>query len=200
MKLWSYKISRDYGFAPNPYFGFCTIACCKPDIRRGAVVGDLIVGCGSSKLQLGGHVIYAMRVTEKLTFQQYWDDPRFERKRPSFSAGTARSYGDNIYHHDAQGRWIQEDSHHSLDDGGWNQLNAERDLGADAVLVSADFVYWGRLAPEIPVQLRNFDGDDLYPNVRNLRNSYSEIFKNAAVDWFDGQDKGRFGRPINWRD
>src|SRR5690348_12619531 len=133
MKLWSYKVTRDFGFAPNPFFGFCTVACCKPDVRRGAVVGDLIVGCGSSGLDLVGHVLYAMRVQEKLTFQQYWDEPRFRRKRPRFTGGIAQEYGDNIYHHDQSGEWVQEDSHHSLDDGGWNSLNADRDLGADAV-------------------------------------------------------------------
>ena len=33
---------RDYGFAPNPYFGYCTLATCKPVIRRCAGVGDWI--------------------------------------------------------------------------------------------------------------------------------------------------------------
>lgn len=198
MRLWSYKISRDYGFAPNPFFGFCTVAGCKPDIRRGAAVGDLVVGCGSSKLNLVGRVIFAMRVAEKLTFQEYWNDSRFCRKRPVYTAGKARAFGDNIYHKDQGGEWHQEDSHHSFDGGGWNALNADRDLGADGVLIGTEFVYWGNLAPEIPPALRHCDGDDLYPNVRNLRNQYSEVFKAAALDWFWGCPKGRLGRPINW--
>ena len=199
MRLWSYKISRDYGFAPNPFFGICTVACCKPDMRRGAAIGDLIVGCGSSKLKLVGHVIFAMRVAEKLTFQQYWDDSRFRRKRPAYTAGKAHAFGDNIYHKDDAGHWIQENSHHSLIGGGWNALNADRDLGADAVLVATDFVYWGRLAPEIPLELRDCDGDDLYPNVRNLRNHYSDVFKTAALEWFENCPRGRLGRPISWK-
>lgn len=198
MKLWSYKITRDFGFAPNPFFGICTIACCKPDIRRRAVVNDLIVGCGSTKLGLVGHVIYAMRVTEKLTFQEYWDDDRFRRKRPNFAAGIAQEYGDNIYHKSVTDAWIQEDSHHSLDDGGWNDLNAQRDLGADAVLISDDFLYWGDLAPQIPMELRDYEGDDLYPNVRNFRSNFSDAFKAAVVDWFDASPKGRRGRPVSW--
>lgn len=198
MTLWSYKISRDYGFAPNPYFGFCTVACCKPDIRRGAQVGDLIVGCGSAKLNLVGRMIFAMRVAEKVTFDEYWEDERFQRKKPAFTAGKAHAYGDNIYYQDQPEIWVQEDSHHSLDVGGWNELNAGRDLGANAVLIGSDFAYWGRAAPDVPLHLRNFDGDDLYPNVRNLRNSYSEEFQEAANEWFDGLPKGRFGRPISW--
>ncbi len=199
MRLWSYKISRDYGFAPNPFFGACTVACCKPDVRRGAAIGDLIVGCGSSKLNLVGHVIFAMRVSEKLTFQEYWDDERFRRKRPIFTAGKAHAYGDNIYHKHEADDWIQEDSHHSLDGGALNSLNADRDLGADAVLIGLDFVYWGNSAPEIPQWLRSYDGDDLYPNVRNLRNHYSEAFKVAALDWFEHEPRGRLGRPISWK-
>lgn len=163
------------------------------------MVGDLIVGCGSSKLKLVGRVIFAMRVAEKITFQEYWDDPRFERRRPTFSAGKARAFGDNIYHRNAAGAWVQEDSHHSFTQGGWNALNADRDLGADAVLIGTDFTYWGRCAPEIPPQLRNFADDDLYPHVRDFRNSYSEAFIAETLKWFDGVPKGRLGRPINWK-
>ncbi len=199
MKLWSYKISRDYGFAPNPFYGACTIACCKPDIRGGASIGDLVVGCGSSKLKLVGRTIFAMRVGEKLTFQEYWDDDRFLRKRPVYTAGKARAFGDNIYHQDCLGNWIQEDSHHSLKGGLWNALNAERDLRENAVLIATEFVYWGNLAPQIPPHLREYDGDDLYPNVRNLRNSYSEAFKAEAQAWFASCPRGRLGRPISWK-
>ncbi len=198
MKLWSYKISRDYGFAPNPFFGFCTVACCKPKVRRGAAIGDLVVGCGSAKLNLVGRVIFAMRVAEKMTFQEYWDDPRFQRKRPVFTAGKARAFGDNIYHM-VGADWVQEDSHHSFAGGAWNDENAQRDLGADAVLIGTDFTYWGSLAPEIPAHLRNCDGDDLYPHVRDVRNSYSEIFTATALQWFQSCPKGRLGRPISWK-
>ena len=32
--LFSYVVATDSGFAPNPFFGLCTLACCKPAIRR----------------------------------------------------------------------------------------------------------------------------------------------------------------------
>jgi hypothetical protein len=168
-------------------------------MRRGADIGDLIFGCGSKTLDLVGRAIFAMRVAEKLTFQQYWDDPRFFRKRPVFTAGRALAFGDNIYHRDQGGKWIQEDSHHSLPGGAWNALNADRDLGADAVLIGTEFVYWGSLAPQIPQELRDCDGDDLYPNVRDVRNHYSDVVKAAALAWFDDSAKGRLGRPVNWK-
>ena len=62
-RIYSYKLSRDYGFAPNPFHGICTLATCKPQIRKGAQVGDLIIGCGSKELKMQGKIIFAMRVS-----------------------------------------------------------------------------------------------------------------------------------------
>ncbi len=198
MTVWSYKISRDFGFAPNPFFGYCTVACCKPDIRQGAREGDLVFGCAAKALGIGEVLIFAMRVQEKVTFDEYWLDERFLKRRPVFSAGRARMYGDNIYHSDGAGNWVQEDSHHSLEDGSWNEENASRDLNSKFVLISQTFSYWGREAIEIPEHLRNFEGDDLYPHVRNLRNSYSTAMQGAIGDWFNQLPRGRLGRPISW--
>jgi hypothetical protein len=41
-RIYSYVVRYDSGFAPNPFYGYCTLATCKPDIRRGAEVGDLV--------------------------------------------------------------------------------------------------------------------------------------------------------------
>lgn len=47
--LFSYVIPHDGGSAPNPYFGICTLAICKPVIRRTAKVEDWVVGLGAKK-------------------------------------------------------------------------------------------------------------------------------------------------------
>lgn len=198
MDLWSYKVTRDYGFAPNPFFGCLTLACCKPNIRSRAGEDDIVVGCGSAELKLRGHVIFAMRIAQTLSFQQYWDDPRFRCKKAKFTAGRAHTFGDNIYHHDSTGAWIQEDSHHSFPGGVWNDENAQRDLKADVVLIGTEFAYWGDRAPPIPPHLRNHAGEDLFADVRDYRRNYSHDFKVLVAEWFDGLAKGRFGRPINW--
>ena len=44
MKIYSYIVKRDYGFAPNPFYGYCTLATCKPVIRKHAEIGDIIQG------------------------------------------------------------------------------------------------------------------------------------------------------------
>lgn len=199
MRVFSYKIVRDYGFAPNPFKGICTLATCKPQIRKQAVPGDLIIGCGSSELQLIGKSLFAMRVSEKLTFSEYWNDARFEVKKPSFTSSYRRAYGDNIYEK-LNDQWIQQDSHHSLVGGVVNVANLQRDTSADAVLIGEDFVYWGAQAIQIPHELRDFNGDDLYPSGRSHRSVFKPDFVEAIDAWFQGiQRRGVQGRPKSWR-
>lgn len=38
MKVFSYVVMSDSGFAPNPFHGTCTLACCKAQIRRSAAL------------------------------------------------------------------------------------------------------------------------------------------------------------------
>ena len=77
MRLYSYTIPYDDGAAPNPFWGVCTLAICKPAIRRTASEGDWIVATGSKNTKdqgdLSNKVIYAMKVTKKMTLQEYDD-------------------------------------------------------------------------------------------------------------------------------
>ncbi len=162
MKVYSYVVARDYGFAPNPFFGVCTLATCKPLVRKHAKVGDWIVGTGSKGYGLQGKLVYAMKVSETLTFDQYWDDPRFLQKRPNLKGSLKQAYGDNIYHRDAKtGKWLQENSHHSQSDGRPNRANIRHDTQAPRVLVASEFTYWGGFGPTIPRQFRRYRGFDV---------------------------------------
>jgi hypothetical protein len=84
-RLFSYVVEHDYCLSPNPSGGFCTLAFCKFSMsaRRNIVElaepGDWIVGTGGAGPDSAGHgrLIYAMRVTEKLTLRDYFRDPRF---------------------------------------------------------------------------------------------------------------------------
>lgn len=163
MRLFSYIVARDYGFAPNPFFGYCTLATCKPQIRAKATVGDWIVGTGAKgNYNLAGHLVYAMRVEEAFDFNHYWCDHRFRRKRPVLNGSLKQVYGDNIYHRRGT-QWMQANSHHSLDDGKPNDRNIDRDTSADRVLVSREFLYFGAGAVLIPKRFRRYDktGEDL---------------------------------------
>ena len=102
MRLFSYKMTNDSGFAPNPFGHTLTFATCKPEIRQCILVGDWIAGFTSWKL--AGHevgserLIYLMRVAEKLPVRDYFSDSRFQDKIPDMSArGPMAKAGDNIY-------------------------------------------------------------------------------------------------------
>lgn len=200
MRIFSYKIVRDYGFAPNPFHGVCTLATCKPKVRKAAQPGDIVIGCGSAENGLAGKIICVMRISGKCTFQEYWDNPRFEIKRPFFKGSKSRAYGDNIYHHDINGHWIQEKSHHSFEDGSVNGKNLLTDTGADSVLWGEDFVYFGLSAIPIPDHLRAFDGEDLYPSWRSHRSIFSDKFVAAVDAWYSAfHPRGCLGRPAAWK-
>ena len=95
-----------------------------------------------------------MQVQEKLTYDDYWIDPRFKRKRPVMNGSKRQMYGDNIYHRLSPSTpYIQENSHHSLPDGQRNELNYSRDLPGLYVLISDNFWYFGQNAILLPEEL-----------------------------------------------
>jgi hypothetical protein len=149
MKGFSYVVPRDYGFAPNPFGEYCTLATCKPLIRRCANVGDLILGI--TPKGKGNKLIYAMIVDEKLTFNEYWTDERFQYKKPVLNGSIVEMMGDNIYfYNEHKKKWIQADSHHSLDKGKINKDNVLNDTQSDSVLVSTHFIYFGKDSVSLP--------------------------------------------------
>ena len=201
LRVYSYIVARDFGFAPNPFFGWCTLATCKPVIRRTARVGDWILGSGSADKGRSGRAIYAMRVQETMTFGAYWADPRFARKRADLRASQKIAFGDNIYRPDDGGGWSQLDSHHSLHDGNPNPLNVVADTATDRVLVSQDFIYWGGDGPAVPERLRSFGeaSGDLCCKNRGHRCRFDAALVTAAVAWFESlPDRGLQGRPGDW--
>lgn len=200
MRLYSYIVARDYGFAPNPFHNYCTLATCKPKIRAAAAVGDWIVGTGAkTKYELAGHLIYAMKVSEVLDYDRYWSDPRFFCKRPVLNGSLKLLYGDNIYHRNGR-RWVQVDSHHSLENGRPNPRNIARDTSVDRLLVSTKFVYWGRGAPESPRRFRPFraTGEDICCSGQGHR-VMSEELAMAFEQWLESVDKwGVQGLPLEF--
>jgi hypothetical protein len=104
MKLYSYVLVDDTGFAPNPFDGFCSLACCKPVIRRSSNIGDWVVGTGSKSSVGNDKLVYAMKISEKMDFNSYYQDKRFKNRL------------DNIYFKES-GKWFQkENDYHNIND------------------------------------------------------------------------------------
>jgi hypothetical protein len=196
--LYSYVVRWDYGFAPNPFYGVCTLATCKPDIRKRAQLGDWIVGTGSRQNGLEGRLVFAMRVGEALGFDEYWRDPRFREKRPNLHGSRMQAYGDNIYHRGRDGAWHQENSHHSLADGSVNAENLRHDTQVDRVLTSDAFTYWGAEGPEIPGEFRDWSGVDVWGG-RGHKCRFPPEMVSAFTAWLtEVWGPGYRGRPASW--
>jgi hypothetical protein len=147
VKLSAYIVRVDSGFAPNPFGRHCTIACCKPTIRRKAETDDIVVGTGSARYGLVGRLVYAMRVRDVIPLQNYWMDAEYAYKKPSqATAITAR--GDNIWYQDAHGSWrVVPGAFH-------DERHRDRDIRGANALVADDFYYFGRDAPPLPDEFR----------------------------------------------
>ena len=199
MNLYSYVVARDYGFAPNPFNGVCTLATCKPRIRRVGSVGDWIIGTDSRKKGRRGYLVYAMRVTETMTFNEYRQDERFHCKRPNLRGSKKQAFGDNIYFRDESGQWHQQDSHHSYKGGVPNPYNICRDTQADRVLLSTDYAYWGDSGPSIPHHFRDYNGYDICA-LRNHKCRFPEGLVKDFVAWIRSLGaNGYRGVPSDWR-
>ncbi len=178
--VYIYVVDRDFGFAPNPFHGFCTLATCKPRIRKSAQVADWVIGVGGARLKATGRIVFAMKVTRTKSFDAYWSDPSYLDKRPVRNGSQTMMVGDNIYRwNTASKTWSQADSHHSHPDGSPNIDNVANDTIVDRVLLSEHFFYFGRGAPSVPANLFTAIG---FRNGRNHR-SYRENECKELLNW-----------------
>lgn len=145
----AYKMTSDTGFAPNPFHGYLTLATCKPGIRLKTKVGEWI--CGFDSKELSGspvgeeRLVYAMKIEEKLTFDEYYEDPRFQKKKPR--SGKLFREGDNILYH---GERVGEHGYHRKEEE-WSH-----DLKGKYVLVSQEFWYFGKCAIKVSKEVKPY--------------------------------------------
>ncbi len=197
MKLFSYVVARDYGFAPNPFYEVCTLATCKPKIRKTANIGDWIIGTGSAKNNKTGTLVYAMNVKKILTYNQYWDSPEFDNKKPILTSSKKQAFGDNIYFKSSDA-WTQANSHHSYKDGSANEYNIQNDTKTDRVLIGYNYVYFGKNAIEIPERFKNHNNEDICAK-RGHKCKFSKEFVDRVIGWVKDLDEwGYAGEPFDW--
>lgn len=203
LKIHSYVLDHDLGLAPNPFWAYCTLAVCKPVIRksREVEIGDWIIGTGSVKLKdnLGkqclNKLLFAMELNEKISFQEYWEDRRFQDKKPMIEGSLIKSFGDNFYYKTEDGIWCQLDSAHSNNDGSPNLIHQKKDLSGANVLVSSNFYYFGEKAPILPTAFQHFSKKGI---------GHKKIVEaedvNQFINWLDTTfEKGVLGNPTNWK-
>jgi hypothetical protein len=197
-RLFTYIIPTDDGAAPNPFGGMCTLAICKPGIRRVAQEGDWVAGVGSKKGLFGdlsNHLVYAMRVEEVLPLEEYdrQAPTRWPHRIPNVqSPDLWGRLGDCIYDF-SNGKPLQpRPSVHG-------SQNVETDLSGKNVLISHHFYYWGAKAIDLPSYLQ-----EICPQTRGHRSDSNAPYFNPFVTWLSdlgllpGQMYGWPDFMINW--
>jgi Nucleotide modification associated domain 2 len=153
MTLFSYCLRFDDGAAPNPYWGVCTLAICKPAIRRMARKSDWVLGLGSKNAprlgNISGDMVYAMKVTRVMPMQEYDEFCResLPGKIPDWaSSDFRRRVGDCIYDFESGDKLVLRRSVHT-------ERNRRRDLSGRNVLLSTRFYYFGDEPESLPKRL-----------------------------------------------
>lgn len=184
MDLYSYCIPYDDGAAPNPYWGVCTLVICKPAIRRTAKAGDWIAGTGAKYARLAdgtvkdmsGRLVYAMKVTEKLTMAEYdaRTRTRLKEKIPSWrSADRRRRLGDSIYDFSMKKPTQRKGVH--------VEGNIKTDLNGKHALLSTHFFYFGKEAVLLPKRLQ-----EIAQNRQGHRRRLNDPFVEEFTEWIEG--------------
>jgi hypothetical protein len=138
--VYRYVMPHHEGFAPCFDDRTCTLACCKPGIRRTARPGDWVLGFAPRKSG-DARLCYAMRVAEVVDFASYAADPRFKDRH------------DNIWQPDAGGNFRHVASHDIHD----TPANRETDLSGRNVLIADSYKDFGKEG----LDLRAAVGDDI---------------------------------------
>ena len=176
--LFTYCIPVDDGAASNPFWGVCTLAICKPKIRLKAEVGDWVVGTGSRNApppvrDCSGCVVYAMRVTRKMTMCEYdyYTRRSLPEKIPIWdSPDVRRRVGDSIYDFSTWPPNVRPSVH--------SEANRQHDLGGKSVLLSDHFFCFGDKPLRLP--------DHLLPIVKQTQGHRSRAnaeYVDAFVEW-----------------
>lgn len=192
LKLYSYVVASDRGFSPNPFWGICTLACCKPVIRRS--IGKQMQSnpdieywvIGLTPKQEGNNIVYVMKVGKVMTFDEYFNNPEYITKRPDMSK-SERIYmnGDNIYQPIGNGLYNQLKSRH-------DEKDMIRDLSGQYVLLSDNFWYFGSQACPLPLEFQDFITG------RGHKNDFDDTLINNFVEFIQQFPKGIHGRPTKW--
>lgn len=184
MTLYSYCLRHDSGAAPNPYWGICSLVICKPQIRIHANIGDWIVGLGSKNSaylgDISNEVIYAMKVTKKMTMAEYdkYCLKQLPSKVPDWNnKDFRRRVGDSIYDYPTSDTPQLRKSVH-------NERNRDTDLKGKYALLSDHFWYFGNKPIKLPDNLSNI----MHPSP-NHKSKENTKYISDFVKWIESQEK-----------
>lgn len=165
-KLYSYILACDNGGAPCVEEGCLSIAICKPEIRRLSKVGDIIVGISGYKLGKEKKIIFICKITKMVTMEEYGNITR----------------SDSIYTSKLK---MKKNPFHNCGD-------YERDINGKNVIMSTDFIYFGKKYIPLPENLQ-----DIIPG-RGYQSTKNEPYKQEVMNLFTSEKKNGIGKRGNY--
>ena len=200
MKILTYKLTADTGFAPNPFHGVLTLAACTPNhMRANLEKGDYIVGIESNELmekrkkaglcpQKDNLLIYIAEVSEILSLNDYFHDPRFENKKYRKDKCWILEKGDNVYYKDGKmWKWLRGHAHDN------KTKVIYKDIYGNKVFICKRFTYFGDKCEEF-----NKKFEDCIVKRQGIK--YCQHSHPKFIDFKKYLDsligKGRIGKPI----
>ena len=166
--IWSYVVTHDGGTAPCVDNNLLSLCICKPVIRRGAVIGDWIIGF--ARKEVGENlIVYIAEVTEKILMEEYFIDPEVRQdKIYNFVDNEFIHYGGPI--HNSPKNW-------------------KTDISGIHCLISKNFWYFGEEPLPIPEELNKFYypfiGEKKFMELQKLKNYMQNIKKGVYAKPFD---------------
>ena len=151
MSVYLYIVPVDDGAAPNPYGGVCTLAICKPNIRKIANQEDWLVGLDSQF-----KLIYTMKITTLMTMKDYdtYTKENLPIKVPNkTSKNIEEQMGDSVYDFSNDEIKLRPSVH--------SRCTKEMDLAGKNVLLSTYFYYFGKETKTLPKEFENIVNIDI---------------------------------------
>jgi len=193
MKICSYILTTDRGFAPNPFYRYCTLAACTTN-HMNARIGkeDYIAGFFTDRKS--PDLVFWMKVDEVMGYQEYFNDPRFQRKKPDLKGSWISRCGDNIYFQNESGNFVQTATLYHR-----NRVSIAKDTRYAIVYIGKIFSYFGEKAYDdrnsLPIKLRPVLKKGV--GIKYTRES-DPNFKDYLT-WLNSKTLGRHGDPRDKR-
>ena len=206
MKILSYRMTHDTGFAPNPFWDYLTLAACTPNhVRAKLNPGDFLVGVESNQLrdmrqkaglcsQKDNLIVYIAEIDEVLTLDQYYHDPKFVEKKYSSTNWKTRR-GDNVYYK-VHGKWKWTPNHMHAN----NKHAREQDMKGDRVFIAKNFSYFGDKCIEFDEKFISCIKETQGIKYCRSKDNNFQNFQKYLQDLMQQNGKGQIGMPIMQND
>lgn len=189
MKLCTYIVKYDRGLAPNPFWGWCTLAVCTPNHQPARLrKGDWIAGFLGKKRQ--NHFLYAMELCEDpISMDDYFRHPEFQVKKPNLGGDWMERCGDNFYSLKSDGQtWQQHRNRYHV---GADHL--KKDTKHPIVFIARNAWYFGASAKPPPPGFCPLIPSGTFP--RGIRTNHEPELVKRFCDWVRTFPVGVHGLP-----